>query len=125
VLENDPFALEGLKHTQEWVKENLDLQLNLKIRRGDFQRVSQEKLQDSSFDTLLVNPPRSGLMKSAELISRQKNLIYVSCSAESAHRDHLILKNHYDLKELIILDQFPWTTHFELILLYQTRNLKE
>lgn len=121
VVENDPFALEALHKTKDWVKENLQKELHLQIHRGDFQRVSQEKLQDSSYDTLLVNPPRSGLMKAAEEMKAQKNLIYVSCSADSAAKDHRILSRHYQLKELIIIDQFPWTTHFELMLAYRLK----
>lgn len=119
VVENDLFALNALKYSQKWIEENLQKQVQLEIFRGDFQRVSQEKLTSNDFDTVLVNPPRSGLMKSAELIQQQKNLIYVSCSAASAAKDHQVLSKHYKLTELIILDQFPWTTHFELVLIYQ------
>lgn len=121
VVENDPFALKALHKTKDWVKDNLGKDLRLHTHRGDFQRLSQEQLQDESIDTLLVNPPRSGLMKSSEAILLQKNLIYVSCSADSAHRDHLILRKNYNLKELFIIDQFPWTTHFELMLVYQKK----
>jgi 23S rRNA (uracil1939-C5)-methyltransferase len=74
------------------------------------------------FDLLFVDPPRSGLkgllphMASHAENERPKNLIYVSCFAESMASDLRALSElGYKLTALSGVDQFPNTPHCEWI----------
>ncbi|MCX8058147.1 MAG: TRAM domain-containing protein [Spirochaetes bacterium] len=70
-------------------------------------------------DILLVDPPRSGLTE--RLISRIiekkiKKLIYISCNPSTFVRDFSKLnRNGYNIDNLVFLDNFAGTYHFELI----------
>lgn len=90
---------------------NLDLTENFKVLTGDFHR---QRL-DLKTDLVFVNPARSGLKDFCSDIikSEARDLIYVSCFAESMTKDLIELKSHYRLNEVRIVDQFPQTEHFE------------
>ncbi len=84
----------------------------------------EQILQDLlTIDTLLVNPPRSGLQTFLDLLvlnrpKKLKNIIYISCYPESFLADYLKIRSlGFQIHELIILDQFPQTRHFEIMAL--------
>lgn len=73
-----------------------------------------------SIDTLIVDPPRSGLddeMLSCILKSKIKNIIYVSCNPATLGKNLAILQDRYVVKKVIPLDMFPNTPHIESITL--------
>lgn len=125
--EIDSLSLEGLEKTLENLPGSLkSLREKIEIHRGDFQR---KLLQDfAQFDGALVNPPRSGLMgfldpleKMAEA-QRPKFFIYMSCFPESMMTDLKRLRDMgYFLNEMKIVDQFPQTTHYEVLALLERK----
>lgn len=125
--EIDELSLEGLTKTLEQLP--VDLQYHrkkLKIHRGDFQKkLTQDFAQ---FDVVLANPPRSGLMNFLNplesLVSDKKpgSFIYMSCFPESLVKDLGRLQNcGYQVQEMVIVDQFPQTHHYEVLTLLQRK----
>ena len=72
-------------------------------------------------DIIIVDPPRKGLDRKLVdgLIQRDvKNIVYVSCNANTLARDYNIFKeNGYILKEISCIDMFPNTIHVECVVL--------
>ena len=70
---------------------------------------------------MLVDPPRSGLTDDViNIISKHKNIIYISCNTKSYLRDIKLLCSH-EIKKIELFDQFPNTEHLEIISLLQKK----
>lgn len=72
----------------------------------------------SRVNTIIVDPPRNGLNKKTlkNIIEYMPNkLLYVSCNPFSLVRDLKELLNVCDIKNLYLLDMFPFTHHVETI----------
>ncbi len=70
-----------------------------------------------SFDTIIVDPPRSGLSKDVISFlnnSKSKQVLYISCNPNTLKRDIDVL-NNYNLKTISSVDMFPRTKHVECI----------
>jgi 23S rRNA (uracil1939-C5)-methyltransferase len=96
--------------------------LKIQTQTGDFQ--GKEKIQFEMFDTLLVNPPRSGLKDFLqplfETANKPKHFIYMSCYPESFKLDaQKLVQAGYALKQAHLVDQFPQTKHFEILSFWQ------
>ena len=73
---------------------------------------------DYDIDVLFADPPREGIdRKVIENIIRikPKKIIYVSCNPMTFARDVNLLKEHYKMQDLNIIDMFSHTYHIELI----------
>lgn len=120
VFENDDFALESVKIT---AKEN-NLTENLTINAGDFQR--PQTITQTTPDTVLVNPPKSGLKSFTQnvIAANPNKIIYVSCYPESLRADsEIFLQHNYKITKTHIVDQFPQTSHFEVVMLFERINI--
>ena len=72
----------------------------------------------NNIDTIIVDPPRTGLYGNTIndiLKINASNLVYVSCNPITLARDLNILKEHYEIKKIYLLDMFSNTYHFESI----------
>ena len=91
--------------------EELDEAFNGRI----FFRMKDIDLKEFNFSHVLVDPPRSGLTDEViNLISKFKNIIYISCNGETYLRDIKKLRSH-KIKKIEIFDQFPNTRHMEVV----------
>ena len=80
-----------------------------------FKRMNGMNISDFDFSHVLVDPPRAGLDKDViSLISKFKNIIYISCNYETYERDVKNLKG-FTIKNIEIFDQFPNTKHLEIV----------
>lgn len=80
---------------------------------------------NSSFNKLIVDPPRSGLAKNViDLILNRlpKTIIYVSCNVHTLVRDLELLIDKYEIKKLYILDMFSYTYHVECVCVLNLRK---
>ncbi len=72
-------------------------------------------------DTVIVDPPRSGLSASARRAIHQMRphaIIYVSCDSATFSRDTAMLfQNGYALERIAFADMYPQTSHTETIAL--------
>lgn len=80
---------------------------------------------DYYIDALILDPPREGIDKKVidEIIRiKPKKIIYVSCDPMTFARDVNLLKDHYNLSDLNIIDMFADTYHIELISFLEYKN---
>lgn len=70
------------------------------------------------FDFVVLDPPRAGARNQCEELARStvKHIAYVSCNPSSFARDaEALLQGGYRIQSIQIVDQFPWSTHIEII----------
>ncbi len=70
------------------------------------------------FDAVVVDPPRAGAQAQVAEIARSdvSCVAYVSCNPVSFARDAAQLEaNGFDLRRVVVIDQFRWSTHVELV----------
>ena len=74
--------------------------------------------QKHGADTVILDPPRSGLHDDAikKLIQNSpQTILYISCNYKSFAREMALLKNTYEVVKMRAIDMFPHTPHVELI----------
>jgi 23S rRNA (uracil1939-C5)-methyltransferase len=79
-----------------------------------------------SFDAIILNPPRAGALDQIKFLAKSniKQIIYVSCNPASFARDTQHLLDTFKLDQAILLDQFLWSTHSEVIGIFYRRLCK-
>ena len=99
-----------------------DANRNLELNNisGEFYLADVEDIIDrfDNFDTVIVDPPRSGLDK--ETISNlmrinSKRIIYVSCEPITLVRDLALMIDKYEVSKVKVFNMFPRTYHVETI----------
>ncbi len=78
-------------------------------------------------DSIVVDPPRSGLDKHTidSIIKINPNsIIYISCDPATLARDLKILKDNYNIKSITPLDMFPNTYHVETFCILERKISK-
>jgi 23S rRNA (uracil1939-C5)-methyltransferase len=108
VFENDLFALDCLQKTvfENGFKDKLTMNIHDNLKKPS---------------TVLVNPPKSGLKEFVQTVlnTNAEKIIYVSCFPETLKADsEYFLKHGYEIKKAAIVDQFPQTEHFEVVMLF-------
>ena len=85
----------------------------------EFKRLQQEQIDINSYncDTLLIDPPRSGLefQEARDFTAKFDHVIYVSCGPQSLVEDLGYLCKTHEIRALAFFDQFPYTPHLETI----------
>ncbi len=112
-------GVEIVKEAIEDAKENMKLNSikNAYYEVGDAGKYLLTH-KNIKFDVMFVDPPRKGL--SLDFInaikeSLPKKIIYISCHPATLARDVELLKDFYEVKEVIPFDMFPRTSHVETI----------
>lgn len=73
---------------------------------------------DDVLNTVIIDPPRSGLNKEAldSLLNiKASKIIYISCDPVTLSRDLNVLKSNYDVEKVYLLDMFSYTYHVECV----------
>lgn len=81
---------------------------------------------DRNFEAILVNPPRRGLNERIIeniVLQAPKLFIYSSCNAETLARDYQLIADQYQILETRIFDMFPFTEHFETLIVFSRREV--
>ena len=79
-----------------------------------FNRLKDVNLKDYNFDTIFMDPPRSGLDDTTRALAKNfSNIIYISCNPETLHRDLKELTNTHEIVKFALFDQFAYTHHIE------------
>lgn len=79
---------------------------------------------NTSFDSIIVDPPRKGLdKKSLEIIlnSNAKQIIYISCDPMTLARDLKELIKKYTIEKYYLLDMFSYTYHVESVVVLEIK----
>ncbi len=80
----------------------------------EFNRLKDIDLDQFTFDTVFVDPPRAGLdEKTCAFISHFNHIIYISCNPQTLKRDLEILKDNFSVEHFGVFDQFSYTEHLE------------
>ena len=92
---------------------------NYEIIRGDAKDI------EGCFDTIVVDPPRTGLSKTVIDFINNSNcekVVYVSCNPTTLKRDIDMLYN-YNIKKMDIFNMFPATKHIEVICVLERNSM--
>ena len=79
-----------------------------------FNRLKDVNLKDYNFDTIFMDPPRSGLDDTTRALAKDfEQIIYISCNPETLHRDLNELTKTHEILRFALFDQFAYTNHIE------------
>lgn len=115
-VESDPLAGKALEVNGDYAGFG-----NLSYKIGNAGKIVWEVFEDprlkKSVDTVVVDPPRTGLSKSVREFLRKnrrvRSFVYVSCDPMTLRRDLLELKSVYKVEKMYVVDMFPNTPHIE------------
>lgn len=104
-------AVEGNSACKKFAKQNLKIAHFIESSIEDVTKYIKK-----TSDTIIIDPPRSGLSKKAlknVLSYNAKRIIYISCSYINAIRDIKEMKE-YSILRVVPFDMFPRTHHVEV-----------
>lgn len=87
--------------------------------------LDQQEFAKAQYDTLIVDPPRSGAREVLEALplSQFDRVLYVSCNPQTLARDsRLILDRGFRMTHAGLMDMFPQTAHVESMALFVKRG---
>ncbi len=80
----------------------------------EFFRMRDVNRTSYDFQTIFVDPPRSGLDDlTRKMVTEFERIIYISCNPETLARDLQAITQRHDIIETALFDQFPYTQHIE------------
>lgn len=80
----------------------------------EFRRLRGIDLKSYQCETILVDPPRSGLdEKSVAMVSAFQKIVYISCNPETLANNLAALSRTHRVTAMALFDQFPFTHHVE------------
>lgn len=122
-----PLAYEGAKVTavesdsrlvalaRENMRQNR-LEKNLTVVGLSVERFIKEQGAAAQFDTIIADPPRSGLGPLASTLPQSSRLILISCYLPSFVRDlKQLLTLGWDVKQIVSFDMFAQTSYVEIM----------
>ena len=119
----------GVEISEEAINcANASKELNTIKDKIEFKSLDVDKFlktEQKSFEAILVNPPRRGLSPDimANILKQMpKILIYSSCNAETLLRDFSSFSKNYEILDSRIFDMFPFTEHFETLMLFSRKE---
>ena len=91
---------------------------NTEFFAGDVEIVLDELINKNGVraDIVMFDPPRKGLDKNSInniLKIKPKKIVYISCNPATLVRDLADFEDAYDIKSIVPVDMFPWTSHVE------------
>ena len=123
------YGIEIVKEAIDMAKENA---INNKIDNTEFLAGDVEVVLDElinkkgvTADIVMFDPPRKGLDKntiSNILKIEPKKIVYISCNPATLIRDLTSFEEKYDIKKIVPVDMFPFTSHVEVCALLELKN---
>ena len=100
---------------QNALTNNID---NTEFYAGDVEIVLDDLINNKGIeaDIVMFDPPRKGLDKTSInniLKIKPEKIVYISCNPATLVRDLADFEEFYNIKEIIPVDMFPWTSHVE------------
>ncbi len=84
------------------------------LQGQSFNRLKDVDLTTYQFNTIFVDPPRSGLDDlTRKMVCEFERIIYISCNPETLARDLIEIEKTHEIIESALFDQFPYTHHIE------------
>ena len=114
------YGIEIVEEAVKSAKENAMMNgiLNTEFFAGDVEIVLDDLInkQGVKADIVMFDPPRKGLDKNSInniLKIKPKKIVYISCNPATLVRDLAEFEYAYDIKEIVPVDMFPFTSHVE------------
>ena len=101
-------------------KNQLEQSISANVRDLYFEPVTATELK--YYEGAVINPPRNGALPQVKEIAKSNisKLVMVSCHPATFKRDaEYLLKNGFILTEATPIDQFYWTTHLEVVGMFE------
>jgi len=116
------YGIEIVEEAIDAAKENAKINNvnNTEFYAGDVEIVLDDLINNKglSADIVMFDPPRKGLDKNSInniLKIKPKKIVYISCNPATLIRDLSFFEEQYDLKTIVPVDMFPWTSHVECV----------
>ncbi len=116
------YGIEIVEEAVKMAKENAENNnvSNTEFFAGDVEIILDDLINNKGIkaDVVMFDPPRKGLdKKSIENILKikPKRIVYISCNPATLIRDLADFENEYDIKTIIPVDMFPFTSHVECV----------
>ena len=114
------YGIEIVKEAVDAANENAVLNKvdNTEFFAGDVEIVLDELINKNGVraDIVMFDPPRKGLDKNSInniLKIKPKKIVYISCNPATLVRDLAEFEDSYEIKTIVPVDMFPWTSHVE------------
>ena len=125
------YGIEIIEEAVKMAKENAESNnvSNTEFFAGDVEIVLDDLINNKGIkaDVVMFDPPRKGLdKKSIDNILNliPKKIVYISCNPATLIRDLADFENEYDIKTIIPVDMFPYTSHVECVSVLQHKKIK-
>lgn len=122
------YGIEIVEEAVKMAKENAQNNnvSNTEFFAGDVEIVLDDLINNKGLkaDVVMFDPPRKGLDKKSIdniLNIRPKKIVYISCNPATLIRDLADFENEYDIKTIIPVDMFPYTSHVECVAILQLK----
>ncbi|MBQ2835962.1 MAG: 23S rRNA (uracil(1939)-C(5))-methyltransferase RlmD [Clostridia bacterium] len=116
------YGIEIVKEAVDAANENAKLNgvTNTEFYAGDVEVVLDELINKNGVkaDIVMFDPPRKGLDKNSInniLKIKPKKIVYISCNPATLVRDLAEFEQQYEIKDIIPVDMFPFTSHVECV----------
>ena len=89
--------------------------------------IAEQSWAKEPWDTLIVDPPRSGAKEVLEELPLKniQRVLYVSCNPATLARDaKLLIERGFKMTHLGMMDMFPHTAHMESMALFVQRGAR-
>ena len=123
------YGIEIVKEAVEAANENAKVNgvTNTEFFAGDVEVVLDELINKNGItaDIVMFDPPRKGLDKNSInniLNIKPKKIVYISCNPATLIRDLADFEDIYELKTIIPVDMFPFTSHVECVAVLQLKQ---
>ena len=124
------YGIEIVEEAVKMAKENAKNNnvSNTEFFAGDVEIVLDDLINNKGLkaDVVMFDPPRKGLDKKSIdniLNIRPKKIVYISCNPATLIRDLADFENEYDIKTIIPVDMFPYTSHIECVSVLQHKKI--
>lgn len=126
------YGIEIVKEAVEAANENAKVNgvTNTEFFAGDVEVVLDELINKNGItaDIVMFDPPRKGLDKNSInniLNIKPKKIVYISCNPATLIRDLADFEDIYELKTIIPVDMFPFTSHVECVSVLHRKSLEK
>ena len=122
------YGIEIVEEAIKAAKENAKMNKvdNTEFYAGDVEIVLDNLINNKgiSADIVMFDPPRKGLDRNSInniLKIKPKKIVYISCNPATLIRDLAFFEDQYDIKTIVPVDMFPFTSNVECCSVLQLR----
>ena len=122
------YGIEIVEEAIKAAKENAKMNKvdNTEFYAGDVEIVLDNLINNKgiSADIVMFDPPRKGLDRNSInniLKIKPKKIVYISCNPATLIRDLAFFEDQYDIKTIVPVDMFPFTSNVECCSMLQLR----